>query len=171
MKNAEDFSFYYFNKLGFLALIKLDLLPTNQNLSISFFTDLHRTIELTWSFFSKLILKEYKAFIYIQKHYLDSSRFLLYVLLSCFHSPNFGFAVLIPQLLSLKNKLVKFDNIHYFVHFIKFSFNFYLFMFKDFSHSNSSKLLIRFITFSVAFSIKPCNCRLSPSTFLLSFFY
>ena len=59
---------------------------------------------------------------------------------SCFHNPNFGFVVQIAQLLFLKNKLVKFYNIYYLVHIIKFSF--YLFMFKDFSHPNSSKLSI-----------------------------
>ena len=43
-------------------------------------------------------------------------------------------------------------------------------MFKDFSHSNSSKLLIWFISFSVAFLTKPYNCRLYSSVFLFSFF-
>ena len=39
-------------------------------------------------------------------------------------STNFGFDVQIPQLFSLKNKLVKFYNIHYMVHVIKFLFTF-----------------------------------------------
>ena len=55
---------------------------------------------------------------------MDSSILILYVLVSCFHNPNFCFVVQIPL-----------------VHIIKFSFNFYWFMFKDLSYSSSSKLL------------------------------
>ena len=52
---------------------------------------------------------------------------------------------------------------------VKFSFTFALFMSEDFSHSNSSKLVILFMNFSVAFLTKPYNSRLYLSMFLLSF--
>ena len=172
-KQCWNFSLCYFNRV--FALINLALITADRNLSISFFTNLLKTPEIIWSIFSLLILKEYKAIrlqtLFECKHYLDYSRFLFYVLVSCFHNPNFGFVVRISQLLSLKNKLAKFYNIHYLACIIKFSFNFYLFMFKDFLHSNSSKLLIWFISFSVTFLTKPYKHRLSSSNFLLSFLH
>ena len=125
-----NFSLYYFKQLGLLALITLALKPPDQNFSISFFAYLLRTAEINWSIFSLLILKE----LYIHRHYLDPSIFLLYVLVFCFFISNFGFVVQIPQ-----------------VHIIKLSFNFYWSMFKDFSYSNSSKLLIKFISFLLLF--------------------
>ena len=115
-----------------------------------------------------LILKEYKAIIDSETLFEFFYFYVIDSLLS--HSLNFGFVVQIPQLLSLKNKLFKFYNIHYLVHIIKFFFNFSLFMFKNFSQSNSSKLLILFTSFSAAFLTKPCKCKLSLSIFLLSFF-
>ena len=66
-------------------------------------------------------------------------------------------------------KLVKFSNIHCKVYIIKFLFNFYCFIFKDFSHSYSSKLLSSFSGFSVAFLTKSHNCRHSSSIYLVSF--
>ena len=71
----------------------------------------------------------------------------------------------------LKIKLVKFYNIHYFICIMKVSFSFYWFMFTDFPQLNSSKVLILFLSFFVAFLTKPYNCRLSSSIFLVSIFH
>ena len=145
------------------------MIPANQNLSISFFVTLLRTFQITWSIFSLVILKEKQ--LHIQKHYWDSSRLPLHALVSSFHNPNFSFVVQIPQLLSLKNKVIKFCNIHYLNHSIKVSFNFYLFMFKISHILITQSYSIWFISFSVAFQTKSCKYRLSSSIVLLPFFH
>ena len=105
----------------------------------------------------------------IKIFFLCFSVSLFYVLVSCFYNLNFGFVIQISQLHSLRNKLVKFYRIHYLFSIIKFPFNFYLFMFKDFTHSNSLKLLILFINFLVAFLAKLYNCRFSLLAALITY--
>ena len=51
----------------------------------------------------------------------------------------------------------------------RFHVNFYWLIFKDFSHSYSSKLLILFSSFSVVFLTKAHNCRHYSSIYLVSF--
>ena len=53
---------------------------------------------------------------------------------------------------------------------LSFFFNFYWFMLKDLSYSNSSKLLIWFKIFSAAFSTRSYNRSTSPSFFFYHFF-
>ena len=110
----------------------------DRKLSISLFANLLRTTAITWSIFFFLILKECKAIIPSQTHHLDNLRFLIYVLV--FKIQTFG-------LLS--------------------KFLICWFMFKDFSHCNSSKLLIWFGSFSAAFYTKPFDCRLSSPIFFI----
>ena len=139
-----------------LALINIFLTPPDQNLSISFFANLRRTTKTTSSTFSYLYWKDVRQ-LYFRKHYLDTSIFIFYILVSCFHNSSFHFFVWIPQLLSLKNQsfLLIFSDL----------------CLKDFSHSNSSKVLIWLKGFYVAFLVKPCNCEFSSTFFLLSFFH
>ena len=47
----------------------------------------------------------------------------------------------------------------------------FLLAFTDFPQLNSSKVLILFLSFFVAFLTKPYNCRLSSSIFLVSIFH
>ena len=55
------------------------------------------------------------------------------------------------------------------MHIINFPFNFYWFIFNDFTYFDSLKLLISFPSFYVAFLSKPYHCRHSLSIFLTSF--
>ena len=90
--------------------------------------------------------------LYIHKHYLNSSIFQLCVLVSCFHNPNFDIVV-IPL-----------------VYIIKFSFNFQLYwLCLKTSHILVFKVTNLIHNFSIAFWTKSCNCRLSSSTFILSY--
>ena len=126
---------------------------SDRQFSIILFANLPRTTEITWSLFSLLIVGEYKTIVHWKTSF-GSFKVSSLVLVSCFHDPNSSFVVQIAQ-------FVKFFNIHYLFHVI----NFYWFMFKDFSYSNSSKLLIWLTGFSVAVSVRPYNCRLPSSIF------
>ena len=104
------------------------------------------------------------------KHHLSPARFSLNVLISCFHYQIFLFCCpssstsfcTILKLLSFTICIARSI-------LFKFPFNFYCFIFKDFSHSYSSKLLSSFSGFSVAFLTKSHNCRHSSSIYLVSF--
>ena len=116
-----------------------------------------------------LILKEYKAIIHSERWF---GFFKISTLLSSllFHNPNVGFVFQIFNFFHWKINLYVLQHT-LLGHLIKLSFNFYLFMFKGYPHSNSLKLIIRFLRFSVAFLTKACDCRLSLSIILLSCFH
>ena len=77
-----------------------------------------------YSLISLLTLKEYKAIIHSQTLF-GFFNISTYVLVSSFYNQNLGFVAQIPV-----------------IHIVNFSFNFNRFVFKDFSYSSSSKLLI-----------------------------
>ena len=96
--------------------------------------------------------------LYIHRHYLNSSIIQLYILVSCFHNPNF-------DMLSCCWHVVQIPLIH----IIKFSSNAYWLCLKIF-YVLVFKVINLYHYFSIAFWTKPCNCRLSSSTFALSYF-
>ena len=98
------------------------------------------------------------------------SRFLLNVLISCFHYPHFCFVVKIHQLLCLQLNVSSFTISITCSILLSFVLTFYWFVFKDFSHSYSSKLLIWFSSFPGPFLTKAYNCRYFLSIFLVSLF-
>ena len=165
VNNVEDFSLYYFKSV--LPLINPALIPPDHNLSISYFTYLLRTTEITWPIFSLLILKEYKAITHSQ------TTFGFFNICSSCSSPLFS---QIEILLDCPNFWTSFSEkwtcyVLQYPLFWSILLSFLLTVIdlclKDFSHSN---LRIWFISFSVAFLTKPYNYSLSSSIFLLSFF-
>ena len=130
-------------------------------LSISSFGSLLKITEIIWSNFSLLISRGYKAIILWQASFgswkisilcssllFSRSKFLL-----CHPSSSTSFS----KILNLLSFTIS--------HIINIFFNFCWLMFNDFSHFNSSKLLIWFISLCVAFSARPYICRLSSSIF------
>ena len=151
-------------------MFKVNQQKTKTKLNLSFLAKLLRTIEITEIYFSLLILKEYEAIIHSQtlfwkfkiSIFCSSFLFSRSEFLLCYQNSSFSFfkklnllSSTIPITWSILSSFIS--------------------TFTDLclkiSHILIFQLLIWYISFSVAFSTTPYNCRVSSSSFLLLFFF